>query len=80
MQEDDWLHEAQIKLKRMPEAAKEVRERAMTDLSFFARLVNPGYMYGSIHFEIFRWMQDYTLFGQGTETTSNKLICCLGLT
>ena len=74
MQEDDWLAEAKVKLKRMPEAAKEVRERAMTDLSFFARLVNPGYMYGSIHFEIFRWMQDYTLFGQGTETTSNKLI------
>lgn len=74
MQEDDWLQDAKIKLKRMPADALEVRERALADLSFFAKLVNPGYMYGSVHQEIFRWMQDYTLFGQGEEATSNKLI------
>ena len=41
--EDEWLADAKIKLKRMPEQAKEVRERAMYDLAFFAKLVNPGY-------------------------------------
>lgn len=74
MQEDDWLQDAKIKLKRMPAEAKEVRERAKADLAFFAKLVNPGYMYGSVHQEIFRWMQDYTLFGKGEDYTSNKLI------
>jgi len=72
--EDDWLQDAKIKLKKMPEKAKEVRERAMNDLFFFAQLVNKGYMYGSVHQEIFAWMQDYSLFGQGDEATSNKLI------
>ena len=73
-QEDDWLVDAHIKLQRMPTEAKEVRERAMADLAFFAKLVNPGYMYGSVHREIFAWMQEYSLFGQGGATTSNKLI------
>lgn len=72
--EADWLAEAQKKLKRMPQAAKEVRERAIDDLFFFAKLVNPGYMYGQIHREIFLWLQDYSLFGQGTSLTNNKLI------
>lgn len=71
---DDWLVEATAKLKRMPASAKGVRERAIEDLEFFARLVNPGYMYGEVHREIFRWMQDYSLYGQGDEMTSNKLV------
>ncbi|PZQ78054.1 MAG: hypothetical protein DI563_01825, partial [Variovorax paradoxus] len=74
MQEEDWLIEAEKKLKRMPEKAKEVRERALEDLYFFAKLVNPGYVYGEVHREIFAWMQDYTLFGRGSDLTSNKLI------
>ena len=74
MQEEEWLQDARVKLKRMPAEAKEVRERALSDLYFFAQLVNPGYMYGSVHREIFAWMQDYSLFGQGEEDTSNKLI------
>ena len=71
---EDWLKEAEKKLKVMPEAAKEVRQRAIEDLEFFARLVNPGYLYGEVHKEIFRWMQDYSLYGQGEGLTSNKLI------
>ena len=75
MAELDWLEEAKQKLKLMPKAAKEVRERALEDLPFFARLVNVGYMYGQVHDECYRWMQDYTLFGQGgSELTANKLI------
>jgi hypothetical protein len=69
-----WLKEAQYRIDKMPKEALEVRERAMEDLPFFARLVNPGYMYGSIHEEIFRWMQNYTLFGKGDGQTENKLI------
>lgn len=71
---DDWLEEAEHKLSIMPAAAKEVREGAKEDLFLFARLVNPAYMYGKVHEEIFRWMQDYTLYGQGDSLTSNKLI------
>lgn len=71
---EDWLIEAYTKLERMPAEAKEVRERALNDLRFFAKLVNPGYMYGLIHEEIYRWMQDYTLFGMGASLTANKLI------
>jgi hypothetical protein len=71
---DPWLTEAQEILRRMPKVAKEVRERALEDLNFFAVLVNPGYMYGEVHREIFRWMEDYALFGTGDETAGNKLI------
>lgn len=74
MIKEDWLEEARLKLSKMPEKSKEVRKRALDDLTFFARLVNPGYMYGEIHREIFRWLQDYTLYGQGTSLTTNKLI------
>lgn len=71
---DEWRIIADHKIKNMPEEAKEVRERAKADLFFFARLVNPGYMYGEVHKEIYRWMQDYTLFGQSPELSANKLI------
>jgi len=71
---DRWLEEAEYKLKKMPEGAKEIRERAFEDLSFFARLVNPGYVYGKIHDSLFRWLQEYELFGRGKALTSNKLI------
>lgn len=74
MIEEEWLEEAKRKLARMPQQAKDVRERALEDLYFFARLVNPGYVYGEVHREIFAWMQDYTLFGRGSDLTSNKLI------
>jgi hypothetical protein len=72
--EDTWLADAKRKIERMPAEAKSVRETAMQDLYFFARLVNPGFMYGDIHKEIFKWMQEYTLFGAGSEATNNKLI------
>ena len=71
---EDWLEEAEEKLRRMPDEARELREAAMEDLFLFAQLVNPGYMYGEVHREIYRWMQDYTLFGQGKALTANKLI------
>jgi hypothetical protein len=70
----DWLTEAKQKLARMPDEAKEIRELAKQDLYFFARLVNPGYMYGDVHKECFQWLEEYTLFGIGENLTSNKLI------
>ncbi len=70
----EWLKEAYQKLKKMPEKALELRTAAEGDLFLFARLVNPGYMYGSIHREAFTWMQDYELYGSGTSQTSNKLV------
>lgn len=73
-QEDDWLVEAELKLQRMPEAAKKIREQALEDLYFFAKLINPGYMYGEVHRETFAWLQDYNLFGQGGSLANNKLI------
>lgn len=71
---DNWLELAQKKLEKMPEDAKQIRETALSDLFFFARLVNPGYMYGDIHKDIFKWMEKYNIFGQGQGLTSNKLI------
>jgi len=68
-----WYQEALAVLKQMPRGAKEIRERALADLNYFATLVNPDYMYGEIHRDIYRWMEEYTLFGRGT-LTSNKLI------
>lgn len=69
-----WLDDAKRAINRMPEEAKQIRETAMQDLFFFARLVNPGYMYGDIHKEIFKWLEDYNLFGRNDKLTSNKLI------
>jgi phage terminase large subunit-like protein len=69
-----WRDVAQTKIERMPKAARDIRERALIDLFFFAQLVNPGYMYGDIHKEVYRWMQDYSLFGRGEGLTANKLI------
>jgi hypothetical protein len=69
-----WQEEAKKKLDKMPEEAKQIRETAMADLYFFAKLVNPGYLYGEIHKEIFKWMQEYNLFGRGGDLSSNKLI------
>lgn len=73
-EEDVWLEDAKKKLEKMPEEAKQIRDTAYNDLFFFARLVNPGYLYGEIHKEIFQWMQEYNLYGIGTKNSSNKLI------
>lgn len=72
--EDTWLSDAKRRLEKMPEEAKQIRATAMEDLYFFARLVNPGYMYGDIHKDLFKWMQEYSLYGQVSEGSSNKLI------
>lgn len=72
--EKTWQEQAQEKLDKMPEEAKQVRQTALEDLFYFARLVNPGYMYGDVHKEIFKWMQDYSLYGQGSTSITNKLI------
>lgn len=74
MADDTWLVEAKRRLDKMPAEAKQIRETAMQDLYFFAQLVNPGYMYGDIHKELYRWMQDYSLYGVVSEHSSNKLI------
>jgi hypothetical protein len=37
--------------------ADQVRKAAEADLFTFARLVNPSYVYGSVHRECFRWLQ-----------------------
>jgi phage terminase large subunit-like protein len=70
----DWIGLAKQKLDKMPDEAKQIRDTAKSDLFFFAKLVNPGYMYGDVHKEIYKWMQEYTLFGMGEAQTTNKLI------
>src|SRR5690625_6007989 len=69
-----WLEAANKRLANMPDEAREIRETALEDLYFFARLVNPGYVYGSIHRNLFKWLEEYSIFGQGDELSSNKLI------
>lgn len=68
-----WLTDAHLRLKRMPEASREVKRLAEEDLYYFARLVNPGYVYGQVHKEAYRWMQDYSLYGEDSDT-NNKLV------
>lgn len=70
----DWRKQAELKLKRMPEDAQELRKEATEDLWVFAQLVNPGYVYGEVHKEVYRWMMDYTLYGIGDSLTANKLV------
>lgn len=70
---DLWLEEAKARLDKMPQEAKEIRQLALDDLYFFARLVNPGYMYGDIHKEFYNWMQDYSLYGKDEKEVTNKL-------
>lgn len=74
MTEEVWLVKALKKVENMPEEAKQIREAALNDLYFFARLVNPGYMYGDIHKEIFKWLQGYSLYGIDEISSSNKLM------
>ena len=69
-----WLKNALTRVENMPVQAKEIRELGETDLYFFAKLLNPGYMYGEVHKEIYMWMQNYTVFGQGGDALTNKLI------
>lgn len=37
---------------------EEIIRRSEEDLFFYAQLVNPAYMYGDIHKEVFRWLGD----------------------
>lgn len=69
-----WLEAANKRLASMPDEAREIRETALEDLYFFARLVNPGYVYGSIHRSLYKWLEEYSIFGKGDELSSNKLI------
>lgn len=71
---EQWLVDAYNRIDRMPQAAKDARELAKADLFTFARLMNPGYMYGDIHKEFYQWIQDYNLYGIGDGLSSNKLI------
>ena len=57
----------------MSDEAKEIRKLALKDLYFFARLVNPGYMYGDIHKEVLSWLGKYHLF-EGEDSSENKLV------
>lgn len=70
----DWRERAKLKLKRMPKEAWELREKAEADLFTFAQLLNPGYMYGEVHKEVFKFLQEFSLFGMGDTQTENKLL------
>lgn len=71
---EDWLKDAYASIDRMPQKAREIRELAKEDLFTFAQLVHPGYMYGDIHKEFYKWIQEYNLYGKGENLSSNKLI------
>lgn len=71
---DLWLEKAEALLAKMPQEALDIRETAKNDLYFFARLVNPGYMYGEIHKSIFKEMENYSLYGIDEKSITNLLI------
>lgn len=72
--DDPWREEAEKHIARLPAEALERRNLCKIDLRVFAQTVNPQYAYGDIHMEVYRWMMDYELFGQGNDLTSNKLV------
>lgn len=70
----EWQADVKKRLANMPKDVKEIRELALSNLWTFACLVNPGYMYGSIHKEVFDWLEEYSLFSDDDTVTTNKLI------
>ena len=46
---------------------EEIRYRAENDLFYFAQLINPQYMYGDVHEEVFRWLS-------GQDAKDNQLL------
>lgn len=72
--DQEWVDYYTARLERMSDKVKEIRERVKEDLYSFAVLMNPGYMYGEIHKEIFKWLEDYTLYGSNLIQSTNKLI------
>ena len=55
--DQEWVDYYTARLERMSDKVKEIRERVKEDLYSFAVLMNPGYMYGEIHKEIFKWLE-----------------------
>lgn len=73
--EQEWIQEARTSVSNFPKSIKELREACLGSLKFFARYINPGYMYGSVHDEVFDWFEDYILYEETDENiTSNKLL------
>jgi len=57
MADELWYKKALQRIEAMPVEAKAVRENALNDLYYFACLMNPNYMYGEAHKDVFRWLQ-----------------------
>lgn len=70
----DWQAKAQQSIKDMPSEIKALRKNCLNDLRTFARTMNPGYMYGDIHMEIYKDMMNYSVFGAREDLTANKLM------
>lgn len=74
MAEEKWLQDAKVRMERMPPKAKQMKANAESDLFSFAQLVNPGRLYGDIHKEVFRWLQEVGAEGLGDDAVANKLL------
>lgn len=59
----DWLTAALRKVEKLPPEHQERRQMCIDDLWVFAQTMNPLYAYGDIHKEVYRWLQNYCLFG-----------------
>jgi phage terminase large subunit-like protein len=69
-----WRKEAETRIAKMDADTLERRDLCLADLRVFAKTINPQYAYGDIHMDIYKWMMDYSLFGQGETLTANKLV------
>jgi hypothetical protein len=75
MADQAWIDRANAKIAAMPEGAKEIRDRGLADLWYFAKLVNPKYVYGDVHKFYYKWLSKLVLFEEGLdEESNNKLI------
>lgn len=71
----DWYKAALKRLEKLPKEHLERKQLCLDDLWVFAQTMNPGYAYGDVHKEVYRWLQDYSLYSKGeVEQSSNKLL------
>lgn len=69
----EWLEAANKKISRLSDEHLAIRNMAMDRFFFFARLMNPSYMFGDIHEEVCDWLEEYSLFGKSYYKPGGKI-------
>lgn len=72
----EWLTNSYDRLKSENDKFWLMRNTALNDLKFYAKLMNPDYEYGDVHMEVYDWLQNYCLYGNeyGNGSSTDKLL------